>query len=482
MARRGQGKGALDDTLPLMCIFEGIDKKEHVDYIIKVQRGANPEDHWQVVHRYSDFAMLQSTLEVSGIELPLYVQYTVHVSDIELPLYVQVYSTCMLYLSIQVSGIELPLPPKKVFGNMDSTFIAERQQGLQSYLHFILANPLLARHISVKKFLDPVHYSEDLQEKSMQHVAMFLRSVPNWEIVEPLPDVGWRLRKDYFLIKPTDTSKKDVRNILTWTEFGRDFCLEEKDMEALIKIFPTIQHPYIYPTGFATSTEHGAIIVRNFLPEGTLRDILCKAKPKFNQLKKYGSPKTRTQLAIPQIQIFGKQILEALKFLHDKGFPYGHLHTGNIVLEGNVCKLLEIENGLLGIPSIHRNRYVPYKKIMDKESEDVYCFAHVLYEMAFSEPLRTSTLSQLPPTCSSDLRSVLESILNDEVLSKKGLPSVEELLELPFFHSVNLPPTQKPIMKIPSKLKESVRMAKERSEQRLKEDQKFVSKRYWLDE
>ena len=29
----------------------------------------------------------------------------------------------------------------------------------------------------------------------MQNVAMFLRSVPNWEIVEPLPDVG-----EFFLI------------------------------------------------------------------------------------------------------------------------------------------------------------------------------------------------------------------------------------------------------------------------------------------
>ena len=27
-------------------------------------------------------------------------------------------------------------------------------------------------------------------EKAMQQVAMFLRSVPNWEIVEPLPDIG----------------------------------------------------------------------------------------------------------------------------------------------------------------------------------------------------------------------------------------------------------------------------------------------------
>jgi hypothetical protein len=27
----------------------------------------------------------------------------------------------------------------------------------------------------------------------MQHVAMFLRSVPHWEIVEPLPDIGKEL-------------------------------------------------------------------------------------------------------------------------------------------------------------------------------------------------------------------------------------------------------------------------------------------------
>lgn len=27
---------------------------------------------------------------------------------------------------------------------------------------------------------------------------------------------GWRLRKDYFLIKPTDSTKKDVRSVLSW--------------------------------------------------------------------------------------------------------------------------------------------------------------------------------------------------------------------------------------------------------------------------
>ncbi|EDO48255.1 predicted protein [Nematostella vectensis] len=436
MARAKQTTAALDDTVPLMCIFEGISKKEHVDYIIKVQRGASPEGSWQVVHRYSDFAALHAALEVSGIEMPL--------------------------------------PPKKVFGNMDTTFVVERQQGLQNFMNFILGNPLLARHISVKKFLDPVNYSENFQENATQHVAMFLRSVPNWEIVEPLPDIGWRIHKSYFLIKPTDASKKDIRNMLTWTCKGPDFGFEEKDFEAVLKLLTTIQHPYIYPTGFTSCSAQGAIIVRNFIPNGTLRDIICKAKPKTAQLKKYGSPKSRVVMPINQIQIFGKQILEALKFLHDKGFPYGHLHTGNIVLEGNVCRILDLENSLLGVSPIHRHRYVPHKKIQDKESEDVYCFAHVLYEMAFGEPLRTSVIHEVPPTSSPDLKSILESILTEEVVNKSGLPSVEDLLNLPFFSSVSLPPTDKPQFKIPSKLKECIRNVKEKAEQRLKEDQKYL--------
>lgn len=58
-----------------------------------------------------------------------------------------------------------------------------------------------------------------IKEMAMHHVAMFIRSVPHWEIVEPLPDIGWRLRRQYFLIKPTDPTKKDQRSILTWVGY-----------------------------------------------------------------------------------------------------------------------------------------------------------------------------------------------------------------------------------------------------------------------
>ncbi|XP_020616802.1 PX domain-containing protein kinase-like protein [Orbicella faveolata] len=454
MAVVPKGKKIVNDTTPMICTIEGIAKKEHVDYIMKVQRGINHDDSWQVVHRYSEFVTLQSILEVSGIDLSL--------------------------------------PPKKVFGNMDATFIAERQQGLQNYINLILAHPILTRHIAVKRFLDPANYSWDFQEIAMQNVAMFLRSVPNWEIVEPLPDIGWRLRKQFFLIKPTDPTKKDIRNILTWTDYGPEFCLDEKDLEAILKLMTSSQHPYICPPSFTTINSEGVIIVRNFMPNGTLRDCLCKAKPKLNQLKKYGNPKSRAVLHEQNIQLFGRQILEALKFLHEKGIPYGHLHTGNIVLEGNVCRLLEIENGLMGIPSIHRHRYVPMKKIQEKEAEDVYCFAHVLYEMAFGDALRSSTLHDVPPNCPSQLSKCALTLISSKL--KEAIKTAKERAETKLkedqkmlrqfrraskAHAHHMSEEEKKkrkksAKKISSKLKEAIKTAKERAETKLKEDQKML--------
>jgi PX domain-containing protein kinase-like protein len=40
-------------------------------------------------------------------------------------------------------------------------------------------------------------------------------------------------------------------------------------------------------------------------------------------MKKYANPKVYKTRQIPDIRLFGRQILETLKFLHDKGFPYG---------------------------------------------------------------------------------------------------------------------------------------------------------------
>lgn len=66
------------------------------------------------------------------------------------------------------------------------------------------------------------------------------------------------------------------------------------------------------------------------------------------------------------------------------------------------------------------------------------------------------------------------SILSDEACNKTGLPSVSDLLANPFFTAIDLPSTDKPQLKISSKLKEAIKTAKERAETKLKEDQKML--------
>lgn len=67
----------------------------------------------------------------------------------------------------------------------------------------------------------------------------------------------------------------------------------------------------------------GGLVIRISRKDGTLRDLLCNSKPKQSFLKKYGNPKGHKPLELNKIALYGKQMLEALKFLHDKGIPYG---------------------------------------------------------------------------------------------------------------------------------------------------------------
>ncbi|NWH43966.1 PXK protein, partial [Fregata magnificens] len=115
-------------------------------------------------------------------------------------------------------------------------------------------------------------------------------------------------------------------------------------------------HPYIYKITFATANESSALVIRPFSEKGTLKDLIYKAKPKDAFLKKYCNPKKIQGLELQQIKTYGRQILE-------KGFPYGHLHSANVMLDGDTCKLLDLENSLLGLPSFYRSYFSQFRKI-----------------------------------------------------------------------------------------------------------------------
>ncbi|XP_074861529.1 PX domain-containing protein kinase-like protein isoform X2 [Carettochelys insculpta] len=434
MEKPPAGKVLLDDTVPLTAVIEASQSLHtHTEYIIRVQRGISLENNWQIVRRYSDFDLLNS--------------------------------------SLQISALSLPLPPKKLIGNMDREFIAERQKGLQNYLHVITTNHILSNCELVKKFLDPTNYSANYTEIALQHVSMFFRSEPKWEVVEPLKDIGWRIRKKYFLMKSKNQPKE--RLMLSWADFGPDKYLSDKDFQCAVKLLPSFSHPYIYKVIFATANDSSALVIRPFNEKGTLKDLIYKAKPKDPFLRKYCNPKKIQGLELQQIKTFGRQILEVLKFLHEKGFPYGHLHSANVVLDGDTCRLLDLENSLLGLPSFYRSYFSQFRKINTLEGVDVHCFGHLLYEMTYGRPPDSIPVESFPPAPSASVVSVLESILSCEAV-KNGMPTVFKLLQMPLFSDVLLTNCEKPQLKIPTKLKEALKTAKECLEKRLTEEQKLI--------
>lgn len=271
----------IDDYIPLQCVaLTSRVLPSHVEYLIRVQRGPNPEDHWDVVHRYSEFSALHEFLETSGISIPI--------------------------------------PPKKVFGSKDKEVIAERQKGLHAFLDTVLCEPLFSSTWEVKRFLDPFTYSDEPHEIALRNVSMIFRSHPEWNVVEPIRNIGWRFRKHYYLI--ANEKHEKIKHFLTWMEPGPDFTLSEKDLESALKILVGIRHPFIAQPVSAIYNGVGVAIMRKFYPKGSLRDAIYGCRPQGHVLKKYGVPQRWRLLGVADVTKYGRQILEGLKFLLDKGF------------------------------------------------------------------------------------------------------------------------------------------------------------------
>ncbi|KAL0108358.1 hypothetical protein PUN28_015118 [Cardiocondyla obscurior] len=436
--KRYTNKVLLDDTEQLTSVIENARTIDgHTEYVIKTQRGPLPEKFWRVSRRYNDFVQLNAALSISGFDLPL--------------------------------------PPKRIIGNMEPDFIAQRQIALQNYLNIVLMNPILASSLPMKKFLDPENYTAPLHEIALQQVSLALRSDANFEVCKPIPDMGWRLRKHYYTVKNRQNPKQEL--LLAWVEFGPDKHLQDKDIQGVFKTLGSLRHTYIEPMVHQHVTDNGALTIRNFYSAGTLRDVLCITKPKQPFIKKYGNPKQIKALTVQEIATYGYQILEALGFLHEKGLPYGHLHTGNVLLTPRCAKLLDIENGLLGLPAFYRPYVVQRRKLHATTQVDVYSFGHVLYEMAFGRPLLEATCSDLPH-CEANLKNLLEVILSPEAL-KQDLPTVVRLLEHPFFESARraalaIGTVEKPYFKLSNHLKEALQEAVNKAEQRLRDEQKVA--------
>lgn len=357
-----------------------------------------------------------------------------------------------------------------------------------------------------------------------------------------LGPIGWRVRKNYFRVvqrpigqnkfspghtqkhhltkagsqsqgkmfgisSPSSSFEKDLKDttkdefILNWTEYGQDKHIENTELGNVAKFITSIEHPYIYPAEHMAASENGALVIRRFNKNGTLKDTLCGCTPINPFLTKYGSPKGRNPVPLRDLAIYGRQIIEALRFLHTKGIAHGHVHAGNVIIIDGCAKLLELENFILGVPSFYRPFFIQHCKVNTLEAVDVYAFGHFIHELALGFPLQESCARQISDCpeslskisfyyklsrCNSSfffsfLETLLESILHRDSL--KNLPTLDQVAKSEFFkeYAPNFDELNDQFMsqssvqwKITPAVKEVLRVHTQRCETRLRDEQRSV--------
>ena len=104
----------------------------------------------------------------------------------------------------------------------------------------------------------------------------------------------------------------------------------------------------------------------------------------------------------------------------------GNLHSGNVFIGPNGSPYLsEFEGYLLGASSILRPFFTQLKgPSSSAEAVDVYCFGHLLYEMAVGMPLQNSTCDNALPNHLPEQLSKFKSFyMNKLILNRvQGVP------------------------------------------------------------
>lgn len=276
-------------------------------------------------------------------------------------------------------------------------------------------------------------------ERAHNVCSHYLESNLRYTLVDRLNDIGSRVDKHWFIVR--DSSVKTERLL---TLVPRDSkCPIRCDPETrsvILDLFLALQHPYIYPILDVNFREIGNnTYIFTTLPlneKGSLKDFIYKSQWQENWRQKYFQ--RASGLPISQVQRLGRQILEALLFLRERGFPpCGHFHSGNIVLQNGVARITGLENALFGYNSRISPVLLP-RAHSEPDAIDSLCFGHVLFEMCAGYELDTPQPSQ------GNLLDIHEYPQVVEVLEfifehpEMRLPIIEELLLCDLFRNIDL--------------------------------------------
>lgn len=221
------------------------------------------------------------------------------------------------------------------------------------------------------------------KDRALSICQAYIQGTSRYKLIKQLNNLGSRVDKHWFAVR--DTSLKTDR-LLTLVPLNRNcllsICPSTKDI--LNNLFLALQHPYICPVFDLEFLEYESqtyVILVQPISQGSLKDLIYGIERSgWNEDwgQKYGS--RGKGLPLPQVQQMGRQVLEALIFLKERGFPtVTHLHSGNVLVQNGVARLAGLENTLLGFTS--RIHPVITSRLSHNTPLDMISFGHMLFEM-----------------------------------------------------------------------------------------------------
>jgi len=322
--------------------------------------------------------------------------------------------------------------PEKVLFKWQPSVVAEREAAFQLILHSIQKSFILMWQPEVLEFLGFQDVDGSLfQANFKRDVKTYLELGPYIPLIQITPRFGSRSAKGYAWIGEVKSP-----NLLSVVAKENAFASLTNDTIASFfgVIFESIQHPFIYPVEHSEYNKEKdcAFILRLHSTEGSIKDLIHKKEPNGTYLSRYLNP-LNEGLNLQDIRIYGRQILEAIKFLISLEIPVLHLHTGNIILSQGVCRLTDFENAVLGLTPHYYHQIKYWNRCVTCEDVTVFLFGVVLFEMATGSEFHVTSYD-ISRIQSEILREITSSILSPST----NLPSVQDLLTLPFFREVQL--------------------------------------------
>ncbi|XP_050677186.1 slowpoke-binding protein isoform X2 [Leptidea sinapis] len=261
-------------------------------------------------------------------------------------------------------------------------------------------------------------------EVAMSICSEYLSKRKRYSLLLPLNSIGFRSNKHWFAIH--DNSLKTKR-LLTLMPLTSTCPIEpcERTQGLIIELLRALHHPYIYPVLDLEICNGHALAVVPFNSKGSLKDLLYKSTWSEEYLKKYNS--VGSGLPASQVARFGRQILEGLLFLKDKGFPtFRHLHSGNVIIQNGVARICGLENTLIGAPPKFR-----YANSVPLEHVEALSLGYVMFEMCAA----TDTDISILPDFQANYPQVVEIL---EMIFGPRTPSLHELVMCELFRKIDL--------------------------------------------